>query len=180
MSLNTSAAVNLDLALSVLKIPDPRLFEECEPIVDFGQAREIAAHLDATLVNIQQKYNFKRGSGIAAPQIGFMKRVFVIDYRDSERYFVNPEIVEASDEKFLAREGCFSLFDYRGDVPRSRYFKLRAQRLNGEYFEQESIDDNHSSMLQHENGHLNGELYYEVMGVTVDQLTRLEGMPSIP
>jgi peptide deformylase len=102
------------------------------------------------------------GVGLAAPQIGISKRITVIDVtfkEDPEQKLVliNPEII-ATEGKQRGQEGCLSLPEFREDVSRARFVTVRAQDLQGEWFEKTGEGLLARAFL-HEIEHLSGKLY---------------------
>lgn len=106
------------------------------------------------------------GIGLAAPQIGISRRIFVIDTRDDEddargRYaLINPELVEVSDETDRAPEGCLSIPGLEEVVERPSRVVLRAQDPEGNDVEIDA-DDLLGRALQHELDHLDGVLFLD-------------------
>ena len=101
------------------------------------------------------------GVGLAAPQVGILKRVIVIDNRDEENgkrfYMINPEIIEKEGVE-VGMEGCLSVPGKQGTVERSKDIKVRYNDLSGE----EKImyaEDFLARIIQHEIDHLDGILY---------------------
>ena len=101
------------------------------------------------------------GVGLAAPQVGVLRRVVVIDAGDGLVEFVNPEIIETEGEQ-CGREGCLSLPGRQAIVTRPRKVKVRAQNRKGEYFELEA-ENLFARAVCHELDHLDGRLYIDVM-----------------
>ena len=101
------------------------------------------------------------GVGLAAPQVGVLRRVVVIDAGDGLVEFINPEIIETEGEQ-CGREGCLSLPGRQAIVTRPRKVKVRAQDRKGEYFELEA-EDLFARAICHELDHLDGRLYIDVM-----------------
>jgi len=104
-------------------------------------------------------YYENRGVGLAAPQVGVLRRVFVIDVGDEHGFieFINPEILETEGEQ-VYREGCLSLPGKAADVKRPARVKIKAQNRDGEEF----ILDATGLLavcICHENDHLDGILY---------------------
>ena len=100
------------------------------------------------------------GVGLAAPQVGMLKRIFVIDVDGETPYvFINPEILETSGEQ-TGDEGCLSLPGKTGTVTRPQYVKVRAQDLDMNEFVLEA-EDLLARAVCHENDHLDGILYTE-------------------
>jgi peptide deformylase len=166
-------------ACLVLKLGDPRLHQRCEFVPDKDTARRVSEELWATLDEIGKLYDFTRGTGIAAPQIGRMVRLFVAGYAGERRTFVAPRIVEQSAEIVSIREGCLSFFDYRGMVPRHQWIRVRATNLEGQEFEL-LAEGNEASLYQHEIDHLDGVLYFDRLPNGKDDLISIQGMPRIP
>lgn len=165
---------------SVLKRGDPRLERPSLEVVDFNAARRIVGDLDDTLIAIEGLYNFSRGSGIAATQIGEPWQVDVMHF-DGERYvMINPQIIAHSEEKILVTEGCLSFFDYRGKALRFADVTVATWDEHGDPYTFSSGGDvNFSSLIQHEIGHLRGELYTAAMPST-ETLVYHPDKPQIP
>jgi peptide deformylase len=103
-----------------------------------------------------------RGVGLAAPQIGISKRIAVVDVTfkenpDARLVLVNPVIV-SKEGRQRNSEGCLSIPEFREDVSRARIVTVRAQDLNGKFFEQTGEELLARAFL-HETDHLNGKLY---------------------
>lgn len=111
------------------------------------------------------------GIGLAAIQIGVAKRVIVMDLAKKDeppepRYFVNPEILWASEETGPWEEGCLSVPDIYDDVERPIQVRLKYLNYQGEPVE-EAADELYAICIQHEMDHLNGVLF-------IDHLSRLK------
>lgn len=116
------------------------------------------------LATVQNPEN--EGVGIAAPQVGILRRVVAVQRFDKEgepfEFYVNPEIVEFGDEMELGGEGCLSVPDFSGDV-------WRAQRIMVKYRDEnfsehtETIEGFTAVIFQHEIDHLDGILYIDRM-----------------
>ena len=103
----------------------------------------------------------ENGVGLAAPQIGLLKRIFVIDIGEGLIEFINPEVVATEGEQF-GEEGCLSVPNKYGNVRRPNYVKMRAFDRNGNLFEVEGTELMARAML-HENDHLDGKLYVDLV-----------------
>lgn len=101
------------------------------------------------------------GVGLAAPQVGILQRIFVIDVYDDYgvRIFINPEILEISGSQ-LGEEGCLSVPGETADVKRPNYVKVKALNEKGEEFVLEATELLARAIL-HENDHLNGTLFID-------------------
>ncbi len=112
------------------------------------------------------------GIGLAAIQVGVARRVIVMDISRGEdaprepRYFVNPEILWASEETAPYEEGCLSVPDIFDEVERPAKVRLRYLNYQGETIE-EDAEDLYAVCIQHEMDHLNGVLF-------IDHLSRLK------
>ena len=103
------------------------------------------------------------GVGLAAPQVGILPRIFVIDIYDDYglRVFINPEILEVSGSQ-LGEEGCLSVPGEVADVERPSYVKVKALNEKGEEFVLEATELLARAIL-HENDHLNGTLFIDYL-----------------
>jgi len=107
------------------------------------------------------------GVGLAAPQVGVAKRLFVLrDPEGPEMALFNPEIVEA-DGREIGEEGCLSLPEVYTEVPRALRIRVKAQDVEGKPFEF-SAEGFLARIIQHETDHLNGIIFLD----RVDILTR--------
>ena len=106
-------------------------------------------------------YYENRGIGIAAPQVGVLRRVFIVDVGDEHGLieFINPEILEASGSH-TDNESCLSVPGKTCEVERPSHIKVKALDRNGNEFELEA-DDLLARCICHENDHLNGILFID-------------------
>ena len=102
------------------------------------------------------------GVGLAAPQIGISRRVFVYDVGDGPGHLVNPELIETSGE-WEFDEGCLSVPERFWPITRPAYARLTGVDVHGHPIELEG-DELMGRMLQHEFDHLNGSLLLERLG----------------
>lgn len=104
------------------------------------------------------------GIGLAAPQVGVSRRFFVVDTRkNGERMaFINPEILETSQEQGLCEEGCLSIPGMYADIMRPLEITVHAQDLTGKAFVIHA-SGMLARVIQHENDHLNGVLFVDRM-----------------
>ena len=100
------------------------------------------------------------GVGLAAPQVGILKRIVVIDCGDAPYVLINPEILERSGEQ-TGYEGCLSIPGKSGKVTRPQYVKVKAMDQNGEWYELEG-EDLLARAICHECDHLDGILYADL------------------
>lgn len=101
-----------------------------------------------------EKYN---GVGLAAVQVGILKRVFIIDVGEGITEFINPQILESSGEQ-VGPEGCLSFPGEYGIVSRPNHVRVKAQDRMGKWFEVE-CDELYARAVFHENDHLDGIVF---------------------
>lgn len=164
---------------SVVKRGDPLLYKICEPVSSIDEVRPIIADMRDTLDYISQLYEFKRGRGIAAPQIGHSKRINIVEFEELSKVLINPQIIEHSVERQPIREGCLSFFDVRGNVSRYTSVIISALGEDGLPFTL-SAEGEFAVLLQHELDHLEGVLYVDRLSNGEKDLYAVEGMPAIP
>ncbi|MBQ1507291.1 MAG: peptide deformylase [Ruminococcus sp.] len=136
---------------NVVKEGDSVLTKKCRPVEKFDQK---LADLLSDMAETMHKYN---GVGLAAPQVGMLRRVVVIDVGEGVIELVNPRIIAYSGEQESV-EGCLSCPGEWGITKRPEYVKVRAQDRNGEEFEAEG----HGLLAKafcHEIDHLNGIIF---------------------
>ena len=143
--------------LPIVQYPDPRLSTVAKPVTVFDDAlKTLAADMAETMYEAP-------GVGLAAPQIGQLIRMIVIDIseeKDALRVLVNPEIISSSEELNECEEGCLSLPGLYEKVKRPAFVKVRAQDLDGNPFEIE-CDELLSVCVQHEIDHLDGKVFID-------------------
>ncbi|MBI4829324.1 MAG: peptide deformylase [Nitrospinae bacterium] len=145
----------------ILHYPDPRLAEVCAPVERFDdELRSFIADLEETM------RAGPGGVGIAAPQVGRLIRVSVVDVSskpDVKHHgrvvLVNPEILEW-DGFAVGREGCMSVPDYTGNVIRAERIRLTAQDETGAAHEY-AMEGYEARAVQHEIDHLDGLLFLD-------------------
>ncbi len=142
----------------VLTTKDPALHKVCKPVTNFDtKLHKLLSDMKETLLDAG-------GVGLAAPQVGILRRVVVVDIGGEEPEMlelVNPELVETDGEQCGA-EGCLSLPGKYGLVRRPSYAKVRAQDRDGNWFEAEG-EELIARCFCHELDHLDGIVYTEVM-----------------
>lgn|SRR3546814_405719 len=156
--------------LQIIETPDPRLRTISTPVeaVD-DELRRLMDDMLETMYDAP-------GIGLAAIQVGVPKRVLVIDLQDEDpetgerqrapMFFVNPEIVEESDEQSVYSEGCLSVPEMFADVERPAAIRARWLDYDGVAHD-EQLDGLLATCLQHEMDHLNGVLF-------IDHLSKLK------
>lgn len=147
--------------LSLLTVPDERLGQVSDPVVDFdAELRRFVADLEET------RLAGPAAVGIAAPQVGRFQRIVIVDVPEKKGVtthghliLVNPEIVHWEGYE-IGREGCLSVPDYTGNVIRAARVRLHAQGVDGteQQLEMEGFE---ARVVQHEIDHLDGLLFVD-------------------
>ncbi len=140
---------------NIVTVGDSVLTKVCRPVTKFDdRLSQLLDDMIETLID-------SGGVGLAAPQVGILRRVVVVDAGDGEILeLVNPEIVEESGEQ-TGVEGCLSVPGQYGVVTRPNYVKLQAQDREGDWYEYEG-EELIARCFCHELAHLDGHLYTEV------------------
>ena len=148
----------------ILTDKDPALHKVCRPVEKFDQ------RLHKLLDDMRDTLLDSGGGGLAAPQIGILRRVVVVDVGDEIVELVNPTMLETDGEQ-VGPEGCLSVPGKYGLVKRPYYAKVRAQDRDGNWFEAEG-EELIGRCFCHELDHLDGIIYTEVMErwLTADEL----------
>ncbi len=144
------------MSLALRYVPDPVLRAVCKPVDSFGPA--LRALSDGMLAAMYDAY----GRGLAAPQVGVVKRLFVMDatWKDGPRnpqVFVNPVVTWADERREAREEGCLSIPDIPCMVTRPVAIRLRWQDLDGTA-QEAAFDGFAARCIQHEGDHLDGTL----------------------
>ena len=142
----------------ILTTADPALHKVCKPVTAFDEKlHKLLDDMRDTLID-------SNGVGLAAPQVGILRRIFLVDVGlDGEKIveFINPEILETDGEQEGA-EGCLSVPGRYGLVKRPYWVKVRAQDRDGNWFEAEG-EELIGRCFCHENDHLDGIVYTDIM-----------------
>ena len=154
----------------IVEVPDPRLRQISSPVEEVtDEIRELVSDMFETMYAAP-------GIGLAAIQVGVPKRVLVIDLQEPEEeggepvrdphVFINPEILQHSDQEVPYTEGCLSVPDQFAEVDRPDRIRARWLDIDGTP-QEEDIEGLLATCLQHEMDHLNGVLF-------IDHLSRLK------
>ena len=139
----------------IMTVKEPCLHKVCRPVEKFdGKLHKLLDDMKETLLDAN-------GVGLAAPQVGILRRVVVVDTGEEMLELVNPELLETSGEQEGA-EGCLSVPGKYGLVKRPMVAKVRAQDRDGNWFEVEG-EELIARCYCHEIDHLDGIVYTEVM-----------------
>ena len=151
--------------LKIIIAPDPRLLEVSKPV------KEVNNDIKNLLEDMLQVMYRSNGIGLAAPQVGILKRLIVMDCSDKNikkepLKFVNPEILNLSSDKSEFEEGCLSLPTQYAKVERPSNIEVKYEDENG-IKHRKSFSGIEATCLQHEIDHLNGKLF-------VDHISKLK------
>ena len=139
----------------ILTFDESALHKTCKPVVNFDR------RLHKLLDDMRETLIESGGVGLAAPQVGILRRVVLVDVGDEILELVNPTMVTTDGEQ-TGVEGCLSLPGKYGLVTRPYYAKVRAQDRNGDWYEAEG-EEIIARCFCHELDHLDGIVYTEVM-----------------
>ena len=148
----------------ILTVQEPALHKVCKPVVNFDDK------LHCLLDDMRDTLIESGGVGLAAPQVGILRRVVLVDTGAEILELVNPELVETDGEQ-EGPEGCLSVPGKYGLVKRPWWAKVRAQDRHGNWYEAEG-EEIVARCFCHELDHLDGIIYTEVMEryLTEDEL----------
>jgi peptide deformylase len=155
---------------SILIHPEPRLRKSCAPVETIDEAtRRLVDDMLATMYDAP-------GIGLAAPQLGVLKRVVVMDCANRDEgepadpiALLNPEVVAASDDTATYNEGCLSIPEIYADVTRPASVRVRFLTPEG-VEEERDFEGLRATCVQHEIDHLNGRLFIDYLGMARRQL----------
>ncbi len=139
----------------ILSDREPALHKVCKPVESFD------SKLHRLLDDMRETLIESGGVGLAAPQVGILRRVVLVDNGEEILELVNPTLLETDGEQ-EGPEGCLSVEGKYGLVKRPYYAKVRAQDRNGNWFEAEG-EELTARCFCHELDHLDGIIYTEVM-----------------
>lgn len=142
--------------LSMVLSPNPLLKQKSAPV------EKIDKDLQRFLDDMLETMYHEDGAGLAAVQVGVLKRIFVLDMGKRHekqlkdpQFYINPEIIYTSEEQSVYNEGCLSFPGARALLSRPRTVKIRFLDYDGNLREEED-DDYKARGFLHENDHLNG------------------------
>ncbi|MBE6617169.1 MAG: peptide deformylase [Ruminococcaceae bacterium] len=155
--------------LNIVKEGDPTLRKVCRPVT------EITPRIIQLLDDMQETLIDSNGAGLAAPQVGILRRIAVVDMEDGIVELINPEIIETEGEQ-EELEGCLSVPDVWGITHRPAKVTVRAMNRNGEIFTVTG-EDLDARCFCHEIDHLDGHLFTDkaVRILTPDEVAEIRG-----
>ena len=139
---------------NIVKDGDEVLRKVCKTVENFDD------RLSTLLDDMADTMYEAQGVGLAAPQVGIRKRVFVVDIGEGLFEFVNPQIIKTSGTQ-VGQEGCLSCPNLWGMVERPSFVKVKAFDRYGKEFEIEATDF-FARAIFHENDHLDGKLFKDI------------------
>ena len=140
---------------NIVKKGDDVLTKMCRPVEKFDEK------LCTLLDDMYETMEDANGVGLAAPQVGLLRRIVVIDVGEGRIELINPEIIKTSGEQDGA-EGCLSFPGEFGMVKRPMKVRAKFQDRNGEWYEIEA-EELLARCIMRETDHLNGQLYVDIM-----------------
>ena len=147
---------------TILLHPDPRLKAVCDPVAAFDKdLRALADDMLETMYDAP-------GIGLAAPQVGVMNRMLVMDCVKDDLaaaepiVLINPRVIDASTDLNVYDEGCLSIPDQYAEVERPARVKVEWSDLDGKTVQKE-FDGLWATCVQHEIDHLNGKLFIDYL-----------------
>jgi peptide deformylase len=142
----------------VLLLGNPLLKKVCKSVLDFGSKllSAEAGSLHGVLLAFREAHGF--GRGIAAPQIGILKRIVTINLDGRRTTMVNPEIIWSSSEEFVLWDDCMSFPDLLVKLKRKSSISVKFQDEAGQFNIWGNLEPSVSELLQHEIDHLDGIL----------------------
>ena len=151
----------------ILTDKEPALHKVCKPVTSFDRK------LHKLLDDMRETLIESNGVGLAAPQVGILRRVVLVDVGDEIIELVNPTLIETAGKQ-EGPEGCLSVPGRYGLVKRPYYAKVRAQDRYGDWYEAEG-EELIGRCFCHELDHLDGIIYTEVMDryLTEEELEQL-------
>lgn len=148
-------------------IGDEILTKECKPV------KEMTPRIHELIEDMFETMYEANGVGLAAPQVGILKQIVVMDIDDGNQYvLINPEIIETSGSQ-TGSEGCLSVPGKSGTVTRPNYVKVRAYDEDMNLFELEG-EELLARCICHECAHLHGQLYVELVEGELQDVTAEE------
>ena len=149
------------MAIREIRLRDDEILrKKCKEVKKFDEKLWIL------LDDMYDTMNTAEGVGLAAPQVGIIKRAAVVDVGEGRIELINPEVLETSGEQ-TGNEGCLSFPGLYGEVTRPSYAKVKAQDRNGKWFIIEG-EELLARALLHECDHLEGHVFTEKVTKYVD------------
>ncbi|MCC8042914.1 MAG: peptide deformylase [Oscillospiraceae bacterium] len=144
---------------------DPILRKKCRPVEKFDDKLHIL------LDDMHETLDKSEGVGLAGPQVGMCRRLFIMHLDEERIEAINPEIIESSGTQRIV-EGCLSCPNKWGYVTRPMKCRLKAQDRNGDWYERD-FEELEAQCVSHEYAHLDGQLFTDIVEeyVTVEEMS---------
>lgn len=142
------------MILEIKKYPDPVLRKKCQEV------KEITDEVKKLGWDMVEAMTENQGIGLAAPQVGELKRAIVVQINNQPRVLVNPKIVKKSKETTVREEGCLSFPGLFLKIKRAKKAEIKASTLEGKEV-QFGAEDLPARIFQHEIDHLDGILFID-------------------
>lgn len=143
--------------LEIIKYPDPTLRKKCQEV------KEITPEIKKLIEDMAETMEEKGGEGLAAPQVGVLKRAIVVKTGKGQVALINPRITKKSKEKEIIEEGCLSFPGFWLKIKRAKEVEVEALDLKGEKI-QIKAEGFLARVIQHEIDHLDGILFVDRLG----------------
>lgn len=138
---------------NIVQVGDDVLRKKSFLVTDFGdKTSQLLDDMKETLRKV-------KGAGLAAPQVGVLRRIFIVDVEEGYFEFINPEIISQKGEQYGV-EGCLSVKGKEGDVKRPYKVTVKYQDRKGDYYKL-TAEGFFAKAICHENDHLDGVLYID-------------------
>ncbi len=146
------------MVLDIKKNKDPILRKKCQKVKDINSVKEL-------ILNMKETMRSAQGAGLAAPQVGELKRIIVVHFPGEEEPFclVNPRVFSKSFKKYFDYEGCLSFPEVFLKIKRAKKIKVKALNEKGEKISL-SLQGLPARIVQHEIDHLNGKPFFKRLG----------------
>lgn len=138
---------------SIVQVGDEVLRKKSFEVTDFGPKTH------QLLDDMKDTLDKAKGAGLAAPQVGVLRRIFIVDVEEGFFEFINPEIISQKGEQY-GIEGCLSVRGKEGYVKRPQKVTIKYQDRNGDFYKL-TAEGFFAKAICHENDHLNGVLYID-------------------
>src|SRR5579872_5713091 len=153
-----------------IALPDERIRQVSDEVITFDKS---VKNLVRDLIEVSEAQINPPALGMAAPQIGVFKRVFVAKIRNKFKPFINPRIIKTSPKEGPYLEGCFSVSGIYGQVIRPLEVTIEAQDQNGKKMVR-AYKGLAAKIVQHETDHLDGKLFVDLAHQQNGKLFQIE------
>lgn len=145
------------MILEIKKYPNPILRKKAKEI------KKITPEIKELILNMIETMKANQGIGLAAPQIGELKKIIIVQTQKGNEVFLNPEIIKKSKEKEIGEEGCLSFPGLFLKIKRAKKIIVKAQNIEGKEIIIKA-ENQIARIFQHEIDHLSGILFIDRQG----------------